>query len=38
MHSVATAAWAKLFNGKLFGLALFILAGSVVAPFTTIAC
>jgi hypothetical protein len=37
MNSMASAAWTKFLNGKLFGLALFVFAGHVVAPFAPIA-
>ena len=37
MVRVASAARAKLLNGKLFGLALFVLGRHIIAPFTAVA-
>jgi hypothetical protein len=37
VDSMASAAWAKLFDGKLFSLTLFVFAGHVVAPFAAVA-
>jgi hypothetical protein len=34
---MASAAWAKLFNGKFFSLTLFVFTGYVIAPFAAIA-
>jgi hypothetical protein len=37
MDSMASAAWAKLLDGKLFGLALLVLTGHIVATFASVA-
>jgi hypothetical protein len=37
MDSMASATWAKLFDGKLFRLTLFVFAGHVITPFTAVA-
>jgi hypothetical protein len=38
MQRMAAAAWTKLLDRKLFGLALLVLAGGVIAPLAIIAC
>jgi hypothetical protein len=37
MNSMASATGAKLLNGKLLSLALFVFAGDVIAPLAAIA-
>jgi hypothetical protein len=36
MDSMASTAWAKLFDGKLFGLALLVFTGYIITAFAAI--